>query len=88
MRFVFGDCDLDTERYEFRRAGRSIALEPKVFKVLTYLLQRAGRAVAKHDLLEAFWPGISDAHWIRLPVDCGGHRPPNGPYHSRRDGSR
>ena len=23
MRFVFGDCTLDTERYELRRGGRS-----------------------------------------------------------------
>lgn len=63
MRFVFGDCDLDTERYELRRAGRAIALGPQGFKVLTHLLQRAGRAVAKHDLLEAFWSDISDAHY-------------------------
>ena len=64
MRLVFGDCDLDTERYELRRAGRSITLEPEVFKVLAYLLQQAGRAVAKHDLLEAFWPDTSDAHYM------------------------
>jgi hypothetical protein len=34
MRFLFGDCDLDTNRYELRRAGQAVALEPKAFRVL------------------------------------------------------
>jgi DNA-binding winged helix-turn-helix (wHTH) protein len=54
MRFVFGECELDTERYELRRTGQALMLEPKAFKVLTYLVQRPGRAVAKGELLDAF----------------------------------
>jgi WD40 repeat protein/DNA-binding winged helix-turn-helix (wHTH) protein len=63
MRFVFGECDLDAERYELRRAGHAVALEPKAFRVLAHLLRHHGRAVAKQDLLQEFWPGISDAHY-------------------------
>jgi WD40 repeat protein/DNA-binding winged helix-turn-helix (wHTH) protein len=63
MHFVFGDCELDTERYELRRAGHAVALEPKAFRVLAHLLRHHGRAVAKQDLLQEFWPGISDAHY-------------------------
>ena len=59
MRFVFGDCELDTERYELRRAGQVVLLEPKAFRVLDYLLRQHGRAVAKSDLLQEFWPGTS-----------------------------
>jgi DNA-binding winged helix-turn-helix (wHTH) protein len=59
MRFLFGDCELDIERYELRRAGQTVALEPKAFKVLTYLVQRHGRAVVKDDLCQEFWPGTS-----------------------------
>jgi DNA-binding winged helix-turn-helix (wHTH) protein/class 3 adenylate cyclase len=59
MRFVFGDCMLDTERYELRRAGQVVALEPRAFRVLAYLLQHAGRAVPKHDLVQACWPNPS-----------------------------
>ena len=59
MRFLFGDCELDIERYELRRAGQAVALEPKAFKVLTYLVQRHGRAVVKDDLCQEFWPGTS-----------------------------
>ena len=47
MRFVFGDCELDTERYELRRAGQGVALEPKAFRVLAHLLRHHGRVVAK-----------------------------------------
>ena len=59
MRFLFGDCELDIERYELRRAGQTVALEPKAFKVLTYLVQRHGHAVVKDDLCQEFWPGTS-----------------------------
>jgi WD40 repeat protein/DNA-binding winged helix-turn-helix (wHTH) protein len=63
MRCVFGECELDTERYELRRAGQVVALEPKAFRVLVHLLRHHGRAVGKRDLLEACWPGNSDAHY-------------------------
>jgi DNA-binding winged helix-turn-helix (wHTH) protein/tetratricopeptide (TPR) repeat protein len=59
MRFVFGDCTLDTERYELHRAGQVVALEPRAFRVLAYLLRYAGRAVAKQELLQACWPAPS-----------------------------
>jgi predicted ATPase/class 3 adenylate cyclase len=59
MRFVFGDCVLDIERYELRRAGQVVALEPRAFRVLAYLLQHAGRAVSKQALVQACWPGPS-----------------------------
>jgi adenylate cyclase len=63
MRFVFGECELNTERYELRWAGHAVALEPKAFRVLAYLVRHHGQAVAKRDLLQAFWPGPADAHY-------------------------
>src|SRR5262245_20555430 len=57
MRFVFGDCELDTERQDVRRAGQVVALEPRAWRVLAYLLRHAGRAVAKQELVQACWPG-------------------------------
>ena len=59
MRFVFGQCEVDTDRYELRQAGHVVPLEPKAFRVLAYLVQRAGRAVAKQELLREFWPGTA-----------------------------
>ena len=62
MRCVFGECELDTERYELRRAGHLVALELKAFWVLAHLLRHHGRVVAKQDLVQACWPGTSEAH--------------------------
>jgi DNA-binding winged helix-turn-helix (wHTH) protein len=63
MRYVFGDCILDTQRYELCRAGVQRALRPKVFQVLAYLLAHRDRLVRKQELLEQLWPGqfISEA---------------------------
>lgn len=63
MRYLFADCDLDTRLYSLRRAGQSLALRPKVFQVLLYLLEHRERVVTKQELLDAVWPQqfISDA---------------------------
>jgi predicted ATPase len=59
----FGDCELDEDRYELRRRGRVVKLEPRVFDVLHHLLRHRERVVSKAELLEAFWPGaaVSDS---------------------------
>jgi predicted ATPase/DNA-binding winged helix-turn-helix (wHTH) protein len=56
MRYVFEDYTLDTDRYELRRAGTSVALGPKPFALLTYLLQYRDRTVTKEELLAHLWP--------------------------------
>jgi DNA-binding winged helix-turn-helix (wHTH) protein len=57
MIYHFGDCVLDAERYELRRAGDVIAIEPKVFQVLVYLIQHRDRVVTRDELLEYCWSG-------------------------------
>ena len=63
MIYVFGNCELDTGQYVLRRAGRTIALSPKVFQVLSYLLAHHDRVISKQELCEQVWPNqfISDA---------------------------
>lgn len=56
MIYRFGDCELDEERRELRRAGQQIAIEPKAFEVLVHLLQYRDRVVTKEELLEQCWP--------------------------------
>ncbi len=56
MRFAFADCILDTDRYTVQVAGKLVALEPKGFDVLWYLLQHADRVIPRSELLEACWP--------------------------------
>jgi class 3 adenylate cyclase/DNA-binding winged helix-turn-helix (wHTH) protein/tetratricopeptide (TPR) repeat protein len=56
MRYVFGDYSLDTQRYELCWAGTRVKLQPKVFEVLTYLIEHRERLVSKRELLEQLWP--------------------------------
>lgn len=56
MRYIFGNYVLDTDCYELRCAGTPVALGPKPFALLTYLLQHRDRAVAKEELLAQLWP--------------------------------
>ena len=63
MIYRFGDCVLDEERYELRRVGEVVAIEPKVFQVLLYLIQHQDGVVTRDELLEHCWPGtfVSEA---------------------------
>lgn len=56
MRYRFADCTFDTDRRQLRRAGELLALRPKVFELLFYLLAQRERAVSKQELFEKLWP--------------------------------
>lgn len=56
-RFRFGSFVLDAATRELRRDGRLVALEPKVFDLLLYLVRHADRVVSKAELLHAIWSG-------------------------------
>ena len=57
MIYRFADCELDEPLYQLRRNGVPVALEPKVFDVLAYLVQHRDRVVSKDELLDKLWPG-------------------------------
>lgn len=63
MRYHFGQCEIDTDRHEFRVAGEAIQIEPQVFDLLAYLAGNPGRLITKDELCEAIWDGraISDS---------------------------
>src|SRR5262245_10010609 len=56
MHYVFGDCTLDTQRYELRRGGVGLPLRRKVFQVLVYLIEQRDRVVSRDDLVAQVWP--------------------------------
>ncbi|GAB4322541.1 MAG: hypothetical protein Kow0010_03380 [Dehalococcoidia bacterium] len=58
MRYQFHGFVLDDERRELRLDGREIVLQPRVFDLLTYLLQHRERVVSKDELLEAVWSDV------------------------------
>jgi TolB-like protein/DNA-binding winged helix-turn-helix (wHTH) protein/Tfp pilus assembly protein PilF len=53
--YRFGDFVLDLETGFLRRNGQDVALRPKSFEVLTYLVVHHGRLVPKNELVEAVW---------------------------------
>ncbi|HEX6196097.1 MAG TPA: alpha/beta fold hydrolase [Gemmatimonadaceae bacterium] len=55
MVFVFADCELDLTRFELRRAGSVVPIEPQVFDVLAVLIRERGRVVTKEELLDTVW---------------------------------
>jgi TolB-like protein/DNA-binding winged helix-turn-helix (wHTH) protein len=50
---------LDLDRGCLLLEGNEIALRPKTFAVLQYLIEHAGQLVSKDELFEAVWPGIA-----------------------------
>jgi TolB-like protein/cytochrome c-type biogenesis protein CcmH/NrfG len=55
--FRFENCSLDTDRRELHRAGESIAVEPQVFDLLTYLIENRDRVITKDDMIATVWGG-------------------------------
>ena len=56
--FRFGDFVLHMERFELRKGGMPIHLQPKTFDVLCYLVSHPGRLIDKDELLRAVWPDV------------------------------
>jgi TolB-like protein len=52
---VFGRCEFDRDRWELRRDGAVVALEPRAMQILSELVDRCGELVPKNDLLDHVW---------------------------------
>ena len=57
MQYVFGDYALDPDRRELTRHAEAVAIGPKVFDLLLYLVQNREHVVSKDALLDAIWAG-------------------------------
>ncbi len=53
----FGPFRLDVAGLALERDGRPVRLTPRVFDLLVYLVENAGRIVTKEELLENVWHG-------------------------------
>jgi Tol biopolymer transport system component/DNA-binding winged helix-turn-helix (wHTH) protein len=51
----FGDVYIDFGRMTVKRSGAIIAIEPKVFDLLRFLIANRERVVTKEELLDALW---------------------------------
>lgn len=56
MVFAFADFELDPARFELRRAGVRVAVQPKVLRLLLLLVSERARALDEHALMRALWP--------------------------------
>src|SRR5215510_10681682 len=52
----FGSFSLDLVNERLWRGAELVPLRPKPFLLLRYLVEQAGRVVAKEELLKAVWP--------------------------------
>ena len=83
-RLSAGDLEMDLLARKVRRAGKTIDLQPREFRLLEYLLRHADQVVTRTMLLEGVWdyhfdPGtnVIDVHISRLrkKIDEGFDRP-------------
>jgi DNA-binding winged helix-turn-helix (wHTH) protein/tetratricopeptide (TPR) repeat protein len=56
--FAFAGFELDEVRCELRRGGQPVALEPKTFDLLAFLVRHRHRVVSKDELFRAVWPEV------------------------------
>ena len=61
--FLFKDYALDTDRRELRSGGALIGIEPQVFDLLIYLIEKRDHVVSKDELIASVWKGriVSDS---------------------------
>ncbi len=78
-----GDLELDRLSHRVARAGREIALQPREYRLLEYLMKHAGQVVTRTMLLENVWDyhfdpqtNVIDVHVSRLraKIDKGQSR--------------
>ena len=53
--YRFGDFEVFPEGAELRHSGEAVHLEPKVLKVLVFLIEHRERLVEKSEILDAVW---------------------------------
>ncbi len=63
MLWRIGPFELDGERFELRRDGTAVAVEPQVLSVLMHLVVHRDRLVTRDELVDSVWNGriVSDA---------------------------
>jgi len=54
----FAAFELDPDQRALRLAGRELELQPRVFDLLSYLVEHRDRVVSKEELLQTLWPGM------------------------------
>jgi len=77
--YRFGDCELDAQRLELRRAGVRVPTQPKPLALLFYLARHRDRLVPREELVAYLWPDVvvsDDAlfHAVKMAREAVGDR--------------
>ena len=51
----FGDCEVDFDRAELRRAGQPVEITPQELRLLSVFLHNRGRVLSREQLIESAW---------------------------------
>src|SRR5579863_10738216 len=57
--FSFDDVKVEPRTGEVLKAGAAVALEPKAFKLLVFLIENKDRLVEKEEILDVLWKDIN-----------------------------
>jgi len=57
--FFFDDVKVELRTGEVFKAGAAVALEPKVFKLLVFLIENRDRLVEKDEILDVVWKDVN-----------------------------
>jgi DNA-binding response OmpR family regulator len=49
------NLELNQDTMQVSRASQPIKLKPKAFRILTYLMQHAGRVISRQELIDHIW---------------------------------
>jgi DNA-binding response OmpR family regulator len=63
MIISFGDCDIDVERRELRRANTAMNVEPQVFDLLVYLERNGDRVLSKDEIFASVCEQLASTAW-------------------------
>lgn len=55
MIYELGGLEIDTDRFELRKGGAPVPVEPQVFDVLVHLVSHRDRVVPRTELLDEIW---------------------------------
>jgi len=78
--YEFGPFRLDMPKCRLLRRGNPVTLRPKLYDLLTVLVERRGQMVSKDELIESLWGAKPeradsvDAYESNLSVSIGGLR--------------
>jgi DNA-binding response OmpR family regulator len=56
--YQFGECRLDLTAYKLFRADVEVPLTTKEIRTLEYFVRRPGRALTRHDIMDAVWGSL------------------------------